>query len=61
MESVRAREYSRLSYLTIAGDDQELVILVDIMYLNIREGSYYLLLGRKVGALLELEVTYRAR
>jgi hypothetical protein len=31
------------------------------MYLNIWEGSDYLLLGRKVGALLELEVTDGAR
>jgi hypothetical protein len=31
------------------------------MYLNVGEGSDYLLLGRKIGALLELEVTYRAR
>ena len=31
------------------------------MYLDVGEGGDYLLLGREVGALLELEVTYRAR
>jgi hypothetical protein len=47
--------------LTIACNNNELVILVDVMYLNIREGGDYLLLRRKVCALLELKVTYRTR
>jgi hypothetical protein len=47
--------------LTITCDHQELVILVDVVYLDVRERGDYLLLGRKVGALLELEVTYRTR
>jgi hypothetical protein len=54
---VTARSCSESNNLTIAGDDQELVVLVDVMYLNIREGSDDLLFGRKVGAFLELEVT----
>jgi hypothetical protein len=54
---------SRIAWgsLTIACNNNELVILVDIMYLNIWEGGDYLLLRRKVCALLELEVTYRTR
>lgn len=52
-----ARSCSESNNLTIAGDDQELVVLVDVMYLHIREGSDDLLFGRKVGAFLELEVT----
>jgi hypothetical protein len=48
-------------FRTVAGHNQELVILVDIVYLDIWEGSDNLLLGRKVGALLELEIAYRAR
>jgi hypothetical protein len=31
------------------------------VYLDIGEGSNYLLLGREIGALLELKVTYRTR
>lgn len=31
------------------------------MYLDIWEGSDYLLLGGKIGALLELEIAYRTR
>jgi hypothetical protein len=54
--SVTARGCNGSNHLTIAGDDQELVVLVDVMYLNVRESSDYLLLGRKIGALLELEV-----
>jgi hypothetical protein len=45
--------------LTITGNDKELVILVDVVYLDVGEGSDDLLLGREVGALLELEVAYR--
>ena len=31
------------------------------MYLNVRESRDYLLLGREIGTLLELEVAYRSR
>jgi hypothetical protein len=47
--------------LTITRDHQELVILVDVVYLDVWERGDYLLLGRKVGALLELKVAYRTR
>jgi hypothetical protein len=47
--------------LTITCNHQELVILVDVVYLDVREGGDYLLLGREVGALLEFKVTYRTR
>jgi hypothetical protein len=47
--------------LTITCNHQELVILVDVVDLDVREGGDYLLLGREVGALLELKVTYRTR
>jgi hypothetical protein len=47
--------------LTIACNDQELVILVDVVYLDVRERGDYLLLGWEIGALLELKVTYRTR
>ena len=43
--------------LTIASNDQELVVLADVMYLNIRVGGDYLLLRGKFGALLELKVS----
>lgn len=46
---------------TVTCNDQKLVILIDIVYLNVWEGGDYLLLGREVGALLELEVAYRTR
>ncbi|KAG9385355.1 Protein phosphatase 2C isoform gamma [Pyrenophora tritici-repentis] len=47
--------------LTIAGNNQELVVLVDVVDLNVWKGSDYLLLGWEVGALLELKIAYRAR
>lgn len=47
--------------LTVTCDYEELVVLVDIMYLDVWEGGDYLLLGRKIGALLELEVAYCTR
>lgn len=47
--------------LTIACNDKEFVILVDIMYLDIWKRGDYLLLGREICALLELEVAYRTR
>jgi hypothetical protein len=59
--SVCVRDCGRLHDLTIASNNQELVVLVDVVYLDVRESSDYLLLRGKVGALLELEVAYRAR
>jgi len=47
--------------VTVASDDQEFIVLMDIMYLDVRECGDYLLLGRKICALLELEVAYRTR
>jgi hypothetical protein len=47
--------------LTIASNDKELVIFADVVDLNIRVGGNYLLLGREVGALLELEVSDSSR
>jgi hypothetical protein len=46
--------------LTIACNNKELVVGGDLVYLDIGERGDNLLLGGKVGALLELEVTYRA-
>jgi hypothetical protein len=43
--------------LTIACNHEELIIFVNVVNLDIRERSNYLLLGGKVGALLELKVT----
>jgi hypothetical protein len=42
--------------LTVAGNNEELVVLVDVVDLDVGEGSDYLLLRRKICALLELEV-----
>lgn len=42
---------------TIAGNDQEFIVVADLVRNNIRERSHYLLLGRKLGALLELEIS----
>lgn len=47
--------------ITVASDNQEFIVLVDIVYLDVRECSDYLLLRRKICALLELEVAYRTR
>lgn len=44
--------------LTITRNDQEFIILRQIMAHHIRESCYYLLLRRKLGALLELEIPY---
>lgn len=41
---------------TVTGDDKELVIVADVVNRHVGESSDDLLLGRKVGALLELEV-----
>jgi hypothetical protein len=43
--------------LTIASNDKELVVFADLVNLNVRVGGDYLLLGREIGALLELEVS----
>lgn len=45
---------------TVAGNDEELVIAVDLVYLDIGERGDDLLLRGKIGALLELEVAYCA-
>jgi hypothetical protein len=47
--------------LTIACNHEELIIFVNVVNLDIRERSNYLLLGGKVCALLELKVTDRTR
>jgi hypothetical protein len=47
--------------LTIACNHEKLVVFVDVVYLDVRERRDYLLLGRKIGALLEFKVTYRTR
>ena len=47
--------------LTIARNDEEFVVLGDVMYLDVREGGHDLLLGRKLGALLEFEVSDSSR
>jgi hypothetical protein len=46
---------------TVTRNHKELVIPVDIVNLDVGKGSDYLLLGREIGALFELEVTYRTR
>lgn len=46
---------------TIASNDQELILFGDIVLVNVGVGSDDLTLGRKVGALLELEVADGAR
>lgn len=48
-------------FLTIASNDQELVIFADIMDLDVRIGGDYLLLRGKFGALLELKVSDGSR
>jgi hypothetical protein len=45
---------------TVTCNNKELVVGSDFVDLNVGEGSDNLLLRREVGALLELEVTYRA-
>ena len=45
---------------TIASNDEELIVGVDVVYLDVGERSNDLLLRGEIGALLELEVTYRA-
>jgi hypothetical protein len=47
--------------LTVASHNQKLIVLVDVVYLHIGISGDYLLLGRKVGALLEFEIAYRTR
>ena len=45
---------------TVTCYNEELIVGVDLVYLDVGEGSDDLLLRGKIGALLELEVTYRA-
>lgn len=45
---------------TVASDNEKLIIGVDLVYLDVRECSDDLLLRGEIGALLELEVAYRA-
>jgi hypothetical protein len=45
---------------TVTSNNEEFVVAVDLVYLDIGECSDDLLLRGKIGALLELEVTYRA-
>jgi len=47
---------SRFSVLTVASDDQKLIIIGDIMGLHIRECGHNLRLWREVGALFEFKV-----
>lgn len=47
--------------LTITSNDKELVVVGDLMSDNIGESSNDLLLGRKVGALLELKIADSTR
>lgn len=46
--------------LTVTCDDQEFIIICQIMAHHIGESCYYLLLRRKLGALLELKIPYRS-
>lgn len=46
--------------LTIACDNQEFVIIRKLVSHHIGESSYNLLLRGKLGALLELEISYRS-
>lgn len=41
---------------TVTCDHQELVVIREVMYHNVRVGGHNLLLGSKLGALLELEI-----
>ena len=45
-----------LKRLTVARNHQKFVIFADVVYLDVGEGSDYLLLGREICALLELEI-----
>ena len=45
--------------LTVTSNDEELVVGVDLVYLDVGECSDDLLLRGKIGALLEFEVAYR--
>jgi len=47
--------------LTVASNDKELVVVVDVVDLDVGEGSHYLLLRGKIRALLELEVANGTR
>jgi hypothetical protein len=47
--------------LTVACNHEKLIVLVDVVYLDVWEGSDYLLLGWEIGALLELKITNGTR
>lgn len=49
------------SPLTITSHNQELIVLVDIVYLDVWISGDYLLFWGKIGALLEFEIAYCAR
>jgi len=55
------RIWTRWTTPTIAGDDQELVVVGQLVDGNVRQGRDYLGLGRQVGALFELEIANGAR
>lgn len=46
-----------LCRLTITSNDEELVVVTHLVHHDIRVGRDNLLLGRELGALLELEIT----
>lgn len=50
---------ARFGGRTVASNDEEFVITVDLVYLDVGECGDDLLLRGKIGALLELEVAYR--
>jgi hypothetical protein len=53
--------WSGCAELTVTGNNEELIVLVDVMDFDVGERSHYLLLRRKIGALLELEVANGTR
>lgn len=52
---------SSIKALTVAGDNQKLIIIAQLVHDNVGVGSNNLLLGRKFSALLELKVTNGTR
>ena len=47
--------------LTVTSENEELIVLADIVYFDIRIGGHYLLLWWQFSALLELEISDRSR
>ena len=45
---------------TVAGDDEELVVVTELVHLHVWKGGHNLVLGGKLGMLLELKVTNRS-